>query len=45
LLTHTRGNLIFHVMGEGGHPGAGHHSATSVTICECYLNMDLISAC
>ena len=32
-------------MGEGGHPGAGHHSATSVTICECYLNMDLISAC
>jgi len=28
LLTHTRGKVISHVMGEGGHHGAEHYSAT-----------------
>ena len=32
LLSHTRGNLISHVMGEGGHHGAEHHSATSAPL-------------
>jgi len=32
LLSHTRVNLISHVMGEGGHNGAEHHSATSAPL-------------